>query len=267
MKHVLSIAGSDPSGGAGIQADLKVFSAHGVYGMAVITALTAQNTCGVRDSLPVSPEFIASQFEAVADDIRLDAIKLGMLGGDGAIARVAALLEGYQSVPIVLDPVMVAKGGHRLLDVGAERALRSLVPLATVVTPNLAEAAVLAGIPVRSLEDMRRAASLLYSDCGARAVLVKGGHLEEEPCDLLVDDSGEYLLSGPRIDARHTHGTGCSLSSAIAANLARGQSLREAVRRARDYVRTGIAEGLALGQGIGPIHHFHTFFDTKGAAR
>lgn len=272
MKHVLSIAGSDPGGGAGIQADLKVLSAHGVYGMAIITALTVQNTCGVRSALPVPPDFIAEQFKAVAEDIRIDAIKLGMLGGEAAIARVAALLHDYlqerRSVPVVLDPVMVAKGGHRLLDAGAERVLlRSLLPLATLVTPNLAEASVLAGMPVENLEDMRRAACVLREEFGAKAVLVKGGHLAAEPCDLLVDGMGEYLLSGPRIDARHTHGTGCSLSSAIAARLARGHSLREAVRLSRDYIRAGIAEGLAVGGGIGPIHHFHEFFDPAGQKR
>lgn len=272
MKHVLSIAGSDPGGGAGIQADLKVFSAHGVYGMTVITALTAQNTRGVRSSLPVPPDCIAAQFEAVADDIRIDAIKLGMLGGEAAIARVAALLEDYlrglQALPVVLDPVMVAKGGHRLLDEGAERELvRSLLPQATLVTPNLAEAAVLASVPVETLDDMRRAARVLREELGARAVLVKGGHLEDDPCDLLVDSMGEYLLTGSRIDAKHTHGTGCSLSSAIAANLSRGLSLRESVRCARDYVRSGIAEGLSVGGGIGPIHHFHEFFDPAGEKR
>jgi len=274
VKHLLTIAGSDSSGGAGVQADLKTFSALGTYGMSVICAVTAQNTRGVRSFLPVDLGLIGEQIDAVFEDIRVDAVKIGMLGGAETVRLVASKLRRYRPPVVVLDPVMVAKSGHRLLAPDAETVLATeLLPLADLLTPNLPEAEALAGFPVRGIEDMERAAAALRAK-GAKAVLVKGGHLETGADDLiggvpdlLRDATGIEIFRGERLDARHTHGTGCSLSSALAALLARGLPLREAVKEAKAWVARGIREGLAVGGGVGPIHHFHEFYDPEGKRR
>ncbi|MBR3370429.1 MAG: bifunctional hydroxymethylpyrimidine kinase/phosphomethylpyrimidine kinase [Rhodobacteraceae bacterium] len=256
----LTIAGSDSGGGAGIQADLKTFSALGVYGASVITALTAQNTRAVTMVDPASPAMIAAQMQAVFDDLDVRAVKLGMLGGAQAICTVAEGLHGC-AVPIVLDPVMVAKSGGRLLPTDALVALRrDILPLAHVVTPNLPEAADLLGIaPAQSEAQMLEQAQALR-EMGARAVLMKGGHGDGPDCvDLLVDASGVTRLTAPRRATKNTHGTGCTLSAAIAAGLAQGMDLTAAVTRAHGYLQGAIAHAdvLGVGAGHGPVHHFH----------
>ncbi len=256
----LTIAGSDSGGGAGIQADLKTFSALGAYGASVITALTAQNTRAVTMVEPASPAVIAAQIAAVFDDLDVRAVKMGMLGGPEAIASVARGLAGHD-LPIVLDPVMVAKSGDRLLPAGALDALRDrLLPRATVLTPNLPEAADLLGCAVAQDEaEMTRQAQALRAK-GVRAVLMKGGHASGADCvDLLVTASGTTRLTAPRLNTRNTHGTGCTLSAAIAAGLAQGMALEAAVRRAHGYLQGAIAaaDGLTVGAGHGPVHHFH----------
>ena len=256
----LTIAGSDSGGGAGIQADLKTFSALGVYGASVITAVTAQNTRSVRGIEAVSPAMIAAQMAAVFDDLAVRAVKLGMLGGAKAIAAVAAGLSGC-AVPVVLDPVMVAKSGDRLLPEEALAALRVLLlPMATVLTPNLPEAADLLGCaPARSEAEMGEQGQALRA-LGPQAVLMKGGHGAGADCvDLLITAQGITRLSAPRLATRNTHGTGCTLSAAIAAGLAQGLALPEAVARAHRYLQGAIAaaDGLGVGSGQGPVHHFH----------
>lgn len=256
----LTIAGSDSGGGAGIQADLKAFSALGAYGASVITALTAQNTRAVSMVEPASPTMIAAQMTAVFDDLDVRAVKLGMLGGAEAIATVAQGLAG-RDLPIVLDPVMVAKSGDRLLPESALDALRNqLLPRATVLTPNLPEAADLLDCAVaRSEAEMTRQAKALRA-MGAKAVLLKGGHGAGAECiDLLVTDGGISRLTAPRLATRNTHGTGCTLSAAIAAGLAQDMGLEAAVKRAHGYLQGAIAaaDQLQVGSGHGPVHHFH----------
>ena len=254
----LTIAGSDSGGGAGIQADLKTFEAHGVFGTSVLTALTAQNTRAVEGVHAVPPGFIAAQLDAVASDFRIDVVKTGMLGPPEVVEVVAAGIEGWRLGPVVVDPVMVAKSGDALLPAEAVEAVRRrLLPLADLATPNAHEAAVLAGFPVATLDDARRAAAVIRA-LGPAAVLVKGGHLDGEPdaVDVLLDADGETLFRAERIATPHTHGTGCTYASAIAANLARGYPLRPAVRRAKAYLTEAIRHGLALGGGHGPTRHF-----------
>lgn len=263
MKHVLSIAGSDCSGGAGIQADLKAFSACGVYGMTVITALTAQNTRGVRSVQVVDAAFVGEQIDAVFDDIRVDAVKIGMLPNPQIMTIVAQRLEKYKPAVVVVDPVMVAKSGHALMPPEAVAVFKDLlVPLADLLTPNLPEAEALTGFLPASLHDMSQAGEKLLA-LGARAVLVKGGHSTGRPDDVLVTPKGSQVFEGVRHQNIHTHGTGCSLSSALAAFLARGLPLETAVRSAKDYVSQGIRQGLLIGGGIGPIHHFWNFWNTQ----
>ena len=260
IPNILSIAGSDPSGGAGIQADIKAISARAGYAMAALTALTAQNTRGVSGAQMVEPEFVADQIAAIRTDIHIHAVKIGMLGTAQIIAAVALALDGLDA-PIVLDPVMVAKGGDRLLAPDAVAALRdTLVPMATVLTPNLPEAADLLGLgPATTLEDMAAQAQDLRA-LGAGAVLMKGGHLAEKTSpDLLVSASGITQLPGPRHTTRNTHGTGCSLSAALACELGHGHALAQAARRAKDWLSGAIsaADSLSVGGGHGPVHHFH----------
>ncbi len=262
---VLTIAGSDSGGGAGIQADLKTFSALGCYGMTVITALTAQNTLGVTGIHPVPPLFAGQQMDAIFTDMGADAVKIGMLFSPELIETVAERLERYDVRRIVLDPVMVAQSGDRLLQDDAVAAIRDrLMPLAEVVTPNLPEASVLLNREIRTREEMETAAGDL-AKIGGRHILIKGGHLAEgDAADLLYDaGSGRHLrLPGERIDTPNTHGTGCTLSSAIAAGLARGQDAETAVRNAKRYIAEAIRAGAAyrLGKGHGPVHHFHQFW-------
>ena len=258
----LTIAGSDSSGGAGIQADLKTFSALGVYGASVITALTAQNTRGVNAIHSLPGAFIAAQLEAVFGDLDVRAVKIGMVGSAEAALAVAEKLEALRGVAIVLDPVMVATSGDPLLDADAEQVLREeLIPLARLITPNLEEAACLLGDSARAGDEsaMRGQAKRLL-ELGARAVLVKGGHLDgPEAVDILVHGKSETRLTSPRIETGNTHGTGCTLSSAIAAGLARGLKLEEACIRAKAYLSGALAAAgeLQVGQGAGPVLHFH----------
>jgi len=256
----LTIAGSDSGGGAGVQADLKTFSALGVYGSSVVTALTAQNTRSVTRIEAVSTAMIAAQIDAVFDDLDIRAVKLGMLGEAEAITAVSRGLANC-SLPIVLDPVMVAKSGDRLLPAKACEALRHrLFPLATLLTPNLPEAADLLGCaPAEDEAEMTRQGHALLR-LGPRAVLMKGGHGSGEHCvDLLITDAGTTRLAAPRLATQNTHGTGCTLSSAIAAGLAQGMALEQAVTRAHAYLQGAIeaADALDIGGGHGPVHHFH----------
>jgi hydroxymethylpyrimidine/phosphomethylpyrimidine kinase len=254
-RYVLTIAGSDPSGGAGIQADLKTFAAFGVYGMAVITALTAQNTRGVRAIHCPPVPFVAEELSAVFDDIRVDGVKTGMLPNSAVIRAVAACLAERIAVPLVVDPVMVATSGDRLIEDDAVEALRHhLFPLAALVTPNIEEAAVLAGHPVADLPAARSAARGLLRE-GPRAVLVKGLPDGPDLVDLLVFADGERAYRHPALRVGPTHGTGCTLSAAIAASLARGDDLPLAVERAVDYVSRAIREARPVGSGGLPLNH------------
>jgi hydroxymethylpyrimidine/phosphomethylpyrimidine kinase len=256
--RVLVIAGSDSGGGAGIQADIKTITALGAYAMTAITAVTVQDTIGVHGMHPIPPGIIADQIRAVMADIGADAIKTGMLVSRGAVEAVAEALALYPSVPLVVDTVMIAKGGAALLDpAGVEAMTKHLFPRAALVTPNAPEAARLADIAIDSPDDLATAGQFLR-ERGARAVLVKGGHLAGEVVtDVLVDSAGVHRFSAPRLAAASTHGTGCTLASAIAAGLAQGLSLQEAILRAREFVREAIRTGLALGRGIGPLNHLH----------
>jgi len=252
----LTIAGSDSGGGAGIQADLKTFSAFRVFGTSAITALTAQNSLGVHGVLNVAPEFVARQIDAVLSDIGADAIKIGMLSTAPIIEAVAARLRAHDRRPIVLDPVMIAKSGDPLLEPAARAALiAEMLPLAAIVTPNLHEAAVLAGISVESEADMADVARRILA-LGPRAVLVKGGHLKDAATDLLWDGRTLHRFEAPRLDSPHTHGTGCTLSAAIAAGLAHGRALVDAVGDAKRYVTAAIRGGFQAGRGVGALRHF-----------
>lgn len=260
MKHVLTIAGSDSSGGAGIQADMKAFCAHRCYAMSVITAVTAQNTMGVTAVQDISPAIIEAQIDAVLEDIQVDAVKIGMVSVPETINVIAKRLAHYKAYPIVLDPVMVSKSGYHLLQPEAEKALvEELLPLATVITPNIPEAEVLTGMEIHSLDDMEKACLRLH-EMGVRAILLKGGHREEDAIDIFYDGNEFHRFLANRIESKNTHGTGCSLSSALAANLALGYDLLEAVKNAKDYVYQGILQAEDLGHGWGPIHHFHTLY-------
>ena len=254
--RVLVIAGSDSGGGAGIQADIKTITALGCYAATAITALTAQDTNGVHGVLPVPAAFVRQQIDCVLDDIGTDAFKTGMLDRTEIIEIVAERIATRAGLPFVLDPVMVAKGGSRLLAPAAAASLkRSLVPLATVLTPNVPEAEVLSGCRITGVADMHRVAGLLLT-LGAPAVLLKGGHLPgEQVIDLLATEHGVEQFASPRIDSRHTHGTGCTLASAIAAGLAQGLGLRDAILRARSYLRLAMLSAPGLGSGHGPLDH------------
>lgn len=260
----LTIAGSDSSGGAGIQADLKTFAAWGVYGMSAITAVTAQNTCGVNAVETLTPSMVAAQIDAVFSDIPVGAVKIGMMANAEIVQAISERLRHYQPTHIVLDPVMVSKSGSRLLDTAAVAAVKEqLFPLAEVITPNLPEAAALAGFKINDEADMCRAAQTLHHS-GARYVLVKGGHLPGAAVDILYDGRTCRRFSAARLDMVHTHGTGCTYSSAIAAGLSRGLAVVEAVAQAKDYVTAAIAHGFKLGQGIGPTHHFYALYAKMG---
>jgi hydroxymethylpyrimidine/phosphomethylpyrimidine kinase len=262
----LTIAGSDSGGGAGVQADLKAFEAHGVFGMSVLTAITAQNTRAVTAVHAVPTDVIAAQIDAVADDLPVGAVKTGMLASVDVVEAVADGIGRYGLSPVVVDPVMISKSGHPLLEPDAvEAVVRRMLPLATLATPNAHEASRLVGFEVRSLADARRAASAILR-LGPAAVLVKGGHLDDETeaVDLLVWADGEAVFREERVDTPHTHGTGCTYASAIAANLARGLGLEESVERARRYVQQAIRHALPLGRGHGPTGHFW-FLDGREA--
>lgn len=258
IPRALTIAGSDSGGGAGIQADLKTFAALGVYGMSAITAVTAQNTHGVRGIHELPPIEVALQIEAVLEDIGVDAMKTGMLASAAIVEAVAAVLRSAGAAPLVIDPVMVAKSGDVLLQDSACTALvRELLPLAAVVTPNLPEAEILAGMPVRDEESVAAAAARIHA-LGPAHVLIKGGHLAgAESVDYLYDGQGLRAFAAPRMATPNTHGTGCTYSAAIAAELARGAALPEAISAAKAYVNGALRHALALGKpgGHGPLHH------------
>ncbi len=256
MKTVLTIAGSDSSGGAGIQADLKTMCAHKVYGMSVITALTAQNTMGVQGIHSVPPAFVRAQMDSVFSDIFPDAVKIGMLSNAEIIQAVADGLKAYKPANIVLDPVMISTSNHRLLEASAEKALIDiLLPLGDIITPNLPEAAALSGMAtITSKEEMVQAARTIATHTKA-AVLVKGGHLNDCADDLLFCDGKEYWYSAKHVDTKNTHGTGCTLSSAIASNLALGYDLPKAVENAKAYITGALKHDPKLGHGNGPLNH------------
>lgn len=269
---VLSIAGSDPSGGAGIQADLKTFSALGAYGCAALTALTAQSTQGVTGVHRVPAAFVTEQVLTLVDDVRLDAVKIGMLSDVDVVRAVTTLVQERLDCPVVLDPVMVSTAGSRLLEEDAVAAVTDLVPHVDAITPNLPEAAMLLGVPqARDVDEMRQQAQALVAS-GARRVLLKGGHHEGQHvvdvwADPLADPGDPMSLVQERVDTRHTHGTGCTLSSAIAALLPQRDSWLEAVRDAKTWLTRALQHGdvLAVGSGAGPVHHFHALWppDTR----
>ena len=262
MKTALTIAGSDSSGGAGIQADIKTMIANGVYAMSAITALTAQNTTGVQGIFEVTPEFLQQQIDSIFTDIRPDAVKIGMVASEGLIRAIAEKLVQYEAKNIVVDPVMVATSGAKLISDDAIGALKEyLLPMATVLTPNIPEAEVLSGREVKTPEDMIAAAKEI-SETYHCAVLCKGGHQLNDANDLLYRDGTYRWFNGKRIDNPNTHGTGCTLSSAIASNLAKGYELDKAVERAKEYISGALAAGLDLGQGSGPMDHGFAFHET-----
>lgn len=255
IPRVLTIAGSDSGGGAGIQADLKTITVLGCYGMSVITALTAQNTLGVHGILEVPPEFVAAQFDAVASDIGVDTAKTGMMASAEILHVVAEKIRQYKIDQLVVDPVMVAKGGASLLYEEARRTLvRELLPLAFIITPNIPEAEVLTDIIIASPSDMKAAAKMIY-DMGARNVVIKGGHLVDGAVDVLYDGSRFHEFPFDRLPTKDTHGTGCTYSAALAAGLARGQSVLESVGLAEKFVASAVRNALRLGGGHGPTHH------------
>ena len=270
MKHILTIAGSDPCAGAGIQADLKTISALGAYGLSVITAVTAQNTRGVTGVQEIKPEIIRAQLEAVFADVRVDAVKIGMLGSSATIQVVAAFLRdlmadklqdmpvNYETgrLPLVLDPVMVAKSGDRLLEDEAVNSLiNDLLPMAMVLTPNLPEAQTLLGSTIKDPAEMAEAGKKLV-EMGPKWVVVKGGHLPGEPIDLVVGSDEVYELPGRRVAGHNNHGTGCTYSSAIATYLALGHPVPEAIRKAKGYVEASLVNGFSIGHGVGVLDHF-----------
>lgn len=261
MKTALTIAGSDCSGGAGIQADLKTMTLNGVYAMSVVTALTAQNTTGVRAIQESTPDFLKQQLDAVFEDIYPDSIKIGMVASSELIFVIAQKLKYYGAKNVIVDPVMVASAGSSLIKQDAVQTLvTQLLPVSTLVTPNIPEAQVLSGMTISTREDMVTAAKKIGDQCQC-AVLLKGGHSINDANDLLYDKGKLRWFEGRRIDNPNTHGTGCTLSSAIAANLAKGFSLEESVRRAKDYISGALAAMLDLGRGSGPMDHG---FDLKG---
>ena len=255
MKTALSIAGSDSCGGAGIQADIKTITLNGVYAMSAVTALTAQNTTGVRAVYEVSPEFLGHQIDAVFEDIRPDAVKIGMVSSAALILTIAEKLTFYKAQNIVVDPVMVATSGARLIAEDAIQVLKEkLLPLAAVITPNIPEAEVLADMKITDRTAMSDAAAIIHQKYGA-AVLVKGGHSISDATDILYRDGTLTVFEGTRIDNPNTHGTGCTLSSAIAANLAKGYPIEDSVRKAKEYISGALSDMLNLGAGSGPMNH------------
>lgn len=255
MKTALTIAGSDSSGGAGIQADLKTMISNGVYGMSAITALTAQNTTGVTDILESTPEFLANQLDAVFTDICPDAVKIGMVSSIDIIQTIASKLKQYTAKNIVVDPVMVATSGSRLISLDAVETLKKeLFPLALLLTPNIPEAEIISGMKIETVEDMEEAAKMISAEYSC-AVLLKGGHNLNDANDLLAYDEQIRWFYGKRIDNPNTHGTGCTLSSAIASNLAKGYDMVTAVERAKEYISGALAAMLDLGKGRGPMNH------------
>jgi len=264
MKKVLTIAGSDSSGGAGIQADLKTFSAHGVFGMSVITAVTAQNTQRVTAVQDISPEIIGKQIDAIFQDIEVDAVKIGMVSQVDSIKVIAEKLRNYKPGNVVLDPVMVSKSGYSLLNPEATGALISeLLPLALITTPNIPEAKIISGMGIHTPGDMIKAAEIIIG-MGPAYVLVKGGHMPGDSTDILFDGKNAVYFTSERIETKNTHGTGCTLSSAIASNLALGFDIKEAVEKAKEYITLAIRNSLSIGKGAGPTNHFYELYRKAG---
>ena len=264
MHTALTIAGSDCSGGAGIQADLKTMSALGVFGMSVIVSVVAENTARVLDVFDVPPPMITAQIEAVMEDIVPDAVKVGMLSSPQCMRTVADALRKFASRHVVIDPVMYAKNGCPLMHEDAvDTLIREVVPLATLLTPNIPEAEKITGDKIVTVQDMEKAAKKIAA-MGARAVLVKGGHYMGDAQDVLYDGEKVHVFTTQRIATKNTHGTGCTLSSAIASLLARGEDTVSAVQKAKEYVTAAIQNALELGKGCGPTHHFHAFYDRDG---
>ncbi len=264
IPRALTIAGSDSGGGAGIQADIKTFAALGVYGMSAITAVTAQNTLGVQAVVELEPDFVSAQIHSVVTDIGVDVVKTGMLANAAIISQVAKDCRQLELSKLVVDPVMVAKSGDRLLQENAVATMiEELFPLALLVTPNLPEVAALVGVEVATVDDMKDAAQRIKA-LGPRFVLIKGGHLTGTPLDLLFDGNRFREYANLRLEISNTHGTGCTFASAIAAGLARGLPMEVAVEQAKDYITAAIRQGLALGAGHGPVHHFHWLYRLAG---
>lgn len=260
MKKVLSIAGSDCSGGAGIQADLKTFSAHGVFGMSVIVSVVAENTSRVIDIQDITSDMIGKQIDAVFEDIEVDAVKVGMLSTPDCMRAVAEKLQQYKPHNVVIDPVMYAKNGCPLMDPTAvETLIDTIIPLADVLTPNIPEAEKIADMQITSVADMEAAARKIYA-MGCKAVVVKGGHHIGDAVDVLYDGDKFYHYKTVRIDTKNTHGTGCTFSSAIASQLANGLCVPEAVKQAKDYVTMAIKHSLSIGKGCGPTNHFYNLY-------
>ncbi len=255
MKKVLTIAGSDSCGGAGIQADLKAMSALGVYGMSVITAITAQNTVGVQNVMDVTDELIEAQITSIFSDIDVDSVKIGMVSNSKTIEIIKKLLLKFKAKNIVLDPVMVSKSGYFLLKQEAQEAIKDLISIADLVTPNIPEAEVLTNIKIENAEDMRSAA-IKIKGLGAKNVLIKGGHRCNDANDILLCDEGFVNLEGHRINTKNTHGTGCTLSSSIASYLAKGYSVKKSVSLSKKYITEAIENSFSIGHGVGPVGHF-----------
>ena len=257
MKKLLSIAGSDCSGGAGIQADLKTFAAYKTYGMTVITSLTSQNTMGVSDVVDMTPEFVGKQLDAIFDDIYPDAIKIGMVSNEGIINIIAEKLKEYKTKNIVIDPVMVSTSGSILMNAEAKNSLiKKLLPLANIITPNMKEAAVLSNMEVNNKNDMEKAAEIISQTIDG-AILITGGHLPDSADDLLYINKKVKWINGDKVKNPNTHGTGCTLSSAIAANLGKGMTLEKSFIEAKEYLTGAIKDNLNLGKGRGPLNHFY----------
>ena len=260
MKTALTIAGSDSGGGAGIQADLKTFAAFKVYGLSAITAITAQNTMGVLAVQEIKPEIIAAQIDCLFEDMEINSVKIGMVSDTEIIKTIASALKRNNAINIVLDPVMISKSGYKLLKPEAIEALiKSLFPLAEILTPNLIEAEEITGQKINNPDDMQTAAEKIHN-MGVKAVVIKGGHLQDYPVDVFYDGSSFLRLQGEFINTQNTHGTGCTFSSAIAACLSQGQALPEAVMIAKEYITGAIKNSLSIGKGVGPTHHFYKYY-------
>ncbi len=263
MKKVLSIAGSDCSGGAGIQADLKTFSAHGVFGMSVIVSVVAENTSRVIDIQDITPDMIEKQIDAIFEDIEVDAVKIGMLSTEPCMKAVARKLGQYKSNNVVVDPVMYAKNGCPLMDPNSiETLIKVIIPHADLLTPNIPEAEKISNIKIGSAEDMEIVAKRIY-DMGCKNVLIKGGHAIGNALDVLYDGKEFYYFETQRINTKNTHGTGCTFSSAIASNLALGMTMPAAVDKAKKYITTAIEHSLNIGKGNGPTHHFYDLYKNR----
>ena len=264
MKKVLTIAGSDCSGGAGIQADLKTFSAHGLFGMSVIAAVTAENTQRVIDVQDISPDIIEKQIDAVFEDIEVDAVKIGMLSVSESVRSVALKAKEYKMKNMVVDPVMVSKTGYSLMKRDTvDTLIKELIPLSTVITPNIPEAEIISKMKINNIRDMEKSAKVIYG-MGPKNVLVKGGHLTIDAIDVLYDGKIFTYYKSERINTKNTHGTGCTISSAIASNLALGEDIKDAVGNAKKYITEAIIHSLSIGHGAGPTNHFYELYKKAG---